>query len=292
MPSQSAEPRTRSRSPGRTRSESSRTGATRSVPASYFPSTSGPEPDAVADGVDAVRRVGRRLGLGEHRGQVEHDADAVCPGLVHPRGCQGRGPAGDGGRRGAPRQRPACRGRAAPNRSRGTPSTTARSGSPRAAPGRRAGRGRPSRSRRTARQCRAQASHRVLERLREVPVIERRHRRDVVLEQSVDQSLVVVEPGLFTSVPPSGTIRGQDREKRYQRTPRPATRSMSGPGSGYDPHATAPSDAVVDRPGHRGEGVPDRRPLAVGMRGAFDLVGRSRDAELQAGPVWKRVAHT
>ena len=55
----------------------------------------------------------------------------------------------------------------------------------------------------------------VLERLRQVPVVERDERGDAGLQQAVDQPVVEVEPGLALTGPsPPGTIRGQASENR------------------------------------------------------------------------------
>ena len=54
----------------------------------------------------------------------------------------------------------------------------------------------------------------VLERLGQVPVVERGHRLDVALQQPVDEPLVEVEPGGVRRPHPSGCTRGHEIEKR------------------------------------------------------------------------------
>ena len=54
----------------------------------------------------------------------------------------------------------------------------------------------------------------VLERLRQVPVVERHHGLDAALEQRVEQPLVVVEAAPFSGARPVGKSRGQAIEKR------------------------------------------------------------------------------
>ena len=54
----------------------------------------------------------------------------------------------------------------------------------------------------------------VLERLRQVPVVQRHERADARGERRVDQPLVVVEPAELAGPRPSAWIRGQETENR------------------------------------------------------------------------------
>ena len=54
----------------------------------------------------------------------------------------------------------------------------------------------------------------VLERLRQVPVVQRRQRPDPALEHALDERPVEVEPALVRRAAPVGWIRGHEIEKR------------------------------------------------------------------------------
>ena len=62
--------------------------------------------------------------------------------------------------------------------------------------------------------ARLPAADPVLERLRQVPVIQRGERLDAVGEQFVDQTIVEVEPFGLGAPVPSGNTRGQAIENR------------------------------------------------------------------------------
>jgi hypothetical protein len=54
----------------------------------------------------------------------------------------------------------------------------------------------------------------VVQRLRQVPVVERRMRLDAGGQQFVEQAVVEREAGLVPGALPSGCTRGQEKEKR------------------------------------------------------------------------------
>ena len=54
----------------------------------------------------------------------------------------------------------------------------------------------------------------ILERLRQVPVVQRDERLDAVREQLVDEAVVEVEAGLVHAAAAAGRIRGHAIEKR------------------------------------------------------------------------------
>ena len=59
----------------------------------------------------------------------------------------------------------------------------------------------------------------ILQRLRQVPVVKRRERRNAVGEQLVDQPVIVLEPLCVGAPVPCGKMRGQEIENRYARAP-------------------------------------------------------------------------
>ena len=59
----------------------------------------------------------------------------------------------------------------------------------------------------------------VVERRRQVPVIERDRRLDALLEQRVDQAVVEVEPCALTRPVPSGRMRLHEMLNRYALSP-------------------------------------------------------------------------
>lgn len=119
--------------------------------------------------------------------------------------------------------------------------------------------------------------------LRRIPVIQVQRRGDAPLQQSVDQPLVVVEPGLV------------DRARRIRHDSRPRHREAVGarPQALQQVEVFVETVILVDRAiaarsvgcGEAGvhRGVPDRRHLAVDVPGALDLVGRGAGAPGEAG---------
>jgi hypothetical protein len=122
----------------------------------------------------------------------------------------------------------------------------------------------------------------VLERLGEIPVVERRVRLDPVREQLVDEPVVEVEAGL---VDPARSLREHAR---------PGDREAIGvePELGHEGHVLAVAVVVVARhvavlavrhpAGRVREAVPDARALAVLAARALDLVGGGRRAPHEA----------
>ena len=124
---------------------------------------------------------------------------------------------------------------------------------------------------------------RVLERLREVPVIERRHRLDAALEQPLDQAAVeaharrVERPGAvgLHARPRDREAVGLEAQGRHEvEVLAPAVVVIAGDVAGV---------AVGDGARHAAEGVPDRLAAAVLVRGALDLVGGGGGAEAESG---------
>ena len=122
----------------------------------------------------------------------------------------------------------------------------------------------------------------VLERLRQVPVVERRERRDPALEQAVDERGVEVEPLPIRPAAPVGLdARPRDREAVALEPERlhqvevlaPAVVVVAGGLAGV---------AVRDLPGQGREAVPDRLAAAVRARRALDLERRGRGAPDEA----------
>ena len=124
---------------------------------------------------------------------------------------------------------------------------------------------------------------RVLERLGQVPVVERRDRLDAALAQPLGQPLVEVQPALVDRAR-ARRARSAATRSRSGRTRRPARPS------GRGRRASAGSGRRRRRRCRRwrrrracGEAIPDRLAAAVGQRGALDLVGRGGHAEAEAG---------
>src|SRR6185312_14825481 len=113
----------------------------------------------------------------------------------------------------------------------------------------------------------------VLERLRQIPVVERDEGLDAGFEEPVGEPVVEVEAG-HVDVPAAGRehARPGDREAvgaeaeplHELDVARPAVVVIAG-------HGTVA--AVGDGAGTRGEAVPDRLAAALDGGGAFDLVG-------------------
>ena len=122
----------------------------------------------------------------------------------------------------------------------------------------------------------------VLQRLRQVPVVQRRERGDARPQQRVHQAVVVREAGLV------------DRPGAVGHDPRPGDREAVGVDAElfHDPEVFGPPVVVIagDVPrvpaghlaGGMGEGVPDRGGPAVFADRSFDLVGRGRYAPGEA----------
>ena len=114
----------------------------------------------------------------------------------------------------------------------------------------------------------------VLQRLRQVPVVERHHRGDAAGEQAVDQPVVEVEAAGVHR-----TVGGRDH-------PGPGDREPVGTHPQVDeqvevllpPVVVVAGDVAGVTPQHGsgppGERVPDRRPPPVLVDGTLDLVGR------------------
>jgi hypothetical protein len=117
----------------------------------------------------------------------------------------------------------------------------------------------------------------ILERLRQVPVVERRERADTPLEQAVDESAVERQPLLIRLAGAVGLDAGPgDREPV-----RLETEGRHQVEVGVEPVIVVVGDiagvAVDDTARGMAEGVPDRRPAPVLLHGSLDLVrGRSR----------------
>ncbi len=124
---------------------------------------------------------------------------------------------------------------------------------------------------------------RVLQGLRQVPVVQREGRRDAVLQQVVHQRPVEVEPLLHGRSAP-GRLHprpGHGEAVRVDAEPR------------HHPHVLGPAVVVVGGgvtgvtaagpAGRAAEGVPDGRAAAVLPGGALDLVGGGGGAPQEAG---------
>ena len=123
---------------------------------------------------------------------------------------------------------------------------------------------------------------RVLQRLREVPVIERRRRLDAAFEQPLDQAAVEAHAGRVERAGPVGLH------------PRPRDREAVGleAQGGHQVEVLAPAVVVVagdlagvavgDGARHAAEGVPDRVAAPVDVRGPLDLVGGGGGAEAKS----------
>ncbi len=139
----------------------------------------------------------------------------------------------------------------------------------------------------------AQPAARVLQRLRQVPVVQRGDRRDPGGQQRVGQPLVEVEPGRVSRARAAGLDPrpadrepvGGDAEVGHQRDVlRPPVIVIGGHVAGV---------AVPDHPGLTAERIPDRVAAAVLGDGPFDLVGGSGHAPAEAGGEGghRRVSH-
>src|SRR5690606_4835567 len=123
---------------------------------------------------------------------------------------------------------------------------------------------------------------RVLERLRQVPVVERREGADAGLEQGVGEPAVVVEPLRIRGAAPGRLdARPGDREAVAGESHLLLERDVLGPAVIGVAGAIA-GVAVLDPAGRVREAVPDRLALAVGLPRALDLVGRGRGAPAEA----------
>ncbi len=122
----------------------------------------------------------------------------------------------------------------------------------------------------------------VLERLRQVPVVEGRGRAHPGREQAVDQAVVVVETRGSTGPRPVGCTRGQAIEKRYQLDAEPGHERDVVVDAVVGVARLQPVAAVAHGTVAAGEGVPDRDATAVLGGAALDLVGRRGRAEGEA----------
>ena len=128
----------------------------------------------------------------------------------------------------------------------------------------------------------------VLERLREIPVIERDPWLDRLPFELVEQALVEVEPGLV------------DRAAARRHQPRPREREPVDAGTELSEQGHVVAEAVVviacdasrvaveDRPRTGAERVPDRRSPAALLNGTLDLVGRGRRSPREP---WRKARH-
>ena len=126
----------------------------------------------------------------------------------------------------------------------------------------------------------------VLERLRQIPVVQGRERRHPLLEQLVDEPVVEVEPRLVHLAAP------------FREDARPRDREAEGvePELAHQPDVVGEAVVEVARdraalavphlPRRRTEPIPDALAAAVLVDGAFDLVRRGRGAPGEIG--WKR----
>ena len=122
----------------------------------------------------------------------------------------------------------------------------------------------------------------ILERLRQVPVVERRHRADATLEKAVDKPLVEVEAGL---VAPPIAIGKQARPGDAE-----AVRRQAEVGHQVDVRLESTVVVVCDVAGRPvfdvarrvAEPVPDRLAPTVGADAPFDLVTGRRRAPQEA----------
>jgi hypothetical protein len=130
----------------------------------------------------------------------------------------------------------------------------------------------------------------VLERLREVPVVERCHRLDVPLEQPVDEPVVEVEAGLVHVTGAGGLDPGPGDGEPVAADPEPRHQVEVLLEAVVVVAGDITRGPVHDPAGQMGEGVPDARSLAVLGGRPFDLVRRRADTEPEAR--WKqRVTH-
>ncbi len=126
----------------------------------------------------------------------------------------------------------------------------------------------------------------LLQSLGQVPVVEGEEGGDAPGVEPLDQAPVEVEAALVDAAGPLGEHA------------RPGHREPVGPGAetGQQRHVLRPAAVVVagvltglpgrHRPGDPAEGVPDRRPPAVGGHGTLDLVGRGGHAPHES--LWER----
>ena len=139
------------------------------------------------------------------------------------------------------------------------------------------------------RDVRVEPAAAVVERGRQVPVVERGHRRDAGGEQLIDQALVEAQAGSVDAsaalgqhaAPGDAEAVGGEAEILHQRDiVAHAAVVVAGDGAAV---------AVVDAPGRARKAIPDAGASAIGQRRAFDLVGRRGAAPEEAGR--KRVGH-
>ena len=123
----------------------------------------------------------------------------------------------------------------------------------------------------------------ILERLRQVPVVEGGHRRDAGLEQAVDQPVVEGEPRLVHRAAALGLHPGPgDREAVAVGAQARHQREVLGPAV-VVVAGDVTAAAVDDATGLGRERVPDAGAPAVLASGALDLVRRRTGTEAEAG---------
>ena len=128
----------------------------------------------------------------------------------------------------------------------------------------------------------------VLQGLRQIPVIERGIGLDAGRQQLIDQTIVEIEPLRIC------------RPGAFRKDARPGNREAIGLRAHLLHHrhvllvepvmivGDVAGIAVRDLAGHVRKAVPDRLALAVGIRRAFDLIGRGRNAPDKAIREWRR----
>nr|ACR50752.1 conserved hypothetical protein [Streptomyces longisporoflavus] len=118
----------------------------------------------------------------------------------------------------------------------------------------------------------------VLERLREVPVVERGEGGDARLQQAVHQPVVEGDPGLVHRPVPAGDDTRPGEREAVRADPEPLHEADVLGHPVVVVTGDVPGVAVVDLARGVGEGVPDRGRAAVLGDGALDLIGGCGDA--------------
>ena len=122
----------------------------------------------------------------------------------------------------------------------------------------------------------------VLERLRELPVVERHDRLDTAVEQRVDEARVVIAASRLERRPAGREEAGpRDREAVRAEAELAHQLDVLGPTAIVVAGDVARA-AALDPAGEMRERVPDRRALAVRVRRTLDLVRRRRRAPEEA----------
>ncbi len=132
---------------------------------------------------------------------------------------------------------------------------------------------------RSARRCRGGPAAAILERLRQVPVVETRPRLDAGFEQRIDQPIVEVETAHVDRAAAFGhDARPRDREAVGVEMPRRRGAHVLTPPVVVIAGAVA-GVAALDLPRRVGENVPDAAAAPVLVERAFDLVRGGGGAE-------------